>query len=140
MICDLERHIFYAMIPDVEGLNDMKPESHNDSAETPELPWAVYVDDNFHYMDESERLLHGRFASLEEALTACMAITQSSVEEHGTGYTNFGEDPWVMPRPAPDELATVLAAHPEWPAAPFAGGYFSAWTYAGLIVPETPAT
>ncbi len=31
-------------------------------------------DDNFHYQDESERVLHGVFSTLEEAITACRSI------------------------------------------------------------------
>jgi hypothetical protein len=104
------------------------------SDETVKLPWAVYVDDNFHYMDESERVSRGRFATLEEAIAVCIAITRSSVQENGEGYWNFGDDPWVMPRPEPDVLVAVLAAHPEWPRAAFANGYFSAKTYASLLV------
>jgi hypothetical protein len=102
----------------------------------PELPWTVYIDDNFHYMDEDSRTLHGRFATLAEAISACMAITKRSVEEYGDGFSQFGEDAWVLPRPPAGELAAVLAAHPEWPAEPFAGGHFSAWTYARHLLPK----
>jgi hypothetical protein len=102
--------------------------------ESPDLPWTVYVDDNFHYMDESERVSRGHFATLEEAIAVCIAITRNSVEENGDAYWNFGDDPWVMPRPEPEVLAAALAAHPEWPREAFANGYFSAKTYASLLV------
>jgi hypothetical protein len=116
----------------------MNPVPDSMPAPSTELPWGVYVDDNFHYMDESSRVSRGRFATLEEAITACMAITRSSVKEHGQGYFEFGEDAWIMPRPKAGELAALLAAHPEWPAAPFSEGYFSAWTYARHLLPESP--
>ena len=105
----------------------------------PELPWVVYVDDNFHCMDESHLRLHGRFATLEEAVAACVTITEDSVadcmNEDGTcGYRMFGEDPWVQPRPEREDLDQALAKHPEWPAAAFASGSFSAWTFAELLI------
>jgi hypothetical protein len=94
------------------------------------------VDDNFHYMDEESRMARGRFSTLEEAIARCMEITRESVEECGTGFFEFGEDPWVMPKPADAELKTVLASHPEWPAEAFSKGYFSAWDYARLLLPK----
>lgn len=36
--------------------------------------YQVFVDDNFHYMDEGERYKLGDFATFEEALNACKAI------------------------------------------------------------------
>jgi hypothetical protein len=32
------------------------------------MPYLLYVDDNFHYMDESERYLSGTFDTAEAAL------------------------------------------------------------------------
>jgi len=47
--------------------------------------YQVFVDDNYHYMDEGERYKHGDFATFEEALTACKVIVdeylQSAYEE-----------------------------------------------------------
>jgi hypothetical protein len=83
------------------------------------------VDDNFHYMDESERYEHGVFATAEEAIAACKRI----VDEHLKGafkpgmtekelyeiYTSFGEDPFVVPVANTEEAV-----------------HFSAWNYARL--------
>lgn len=65
---------------------------------------TVYVDDNFHYMDEDERYEHGTFETKEEALSACRRIVDGfllnvfkpgmSAEELYEQYTGFGEDPW----------------------------------------------
>ena len=33
--------------------------------------YSVYVDDNYHYMDESERYKKGDYATLDEAIAAC---------------------------------------------------------------------
>jgi len=82
--------------------------------------YEVFVDDNYHYMDEGERYKHGEFATFEEALNACRAIVneylQTSYEEGMTAgqlyqvYTGFGEDPFIVGEPAPF--------------------HFSAWDYA----------
>ncbi|HEX8737338.1 MAG TPA: hypothetical protein VF721_18540 [Pyrinomonadaceae bacterium] len=73
--------------------------------------YQVFIDDNYHYMDESERYKHGDFASFEEALAACKAIVddclQGSYEKGMTAgqlyvvYTGFGEDPFIVGEPAP---------------------------------------
>ena len=66
--------------------------------------YTVYVDDNFHYMDESERYKLGDFADCQSATAACKEIvddflthashegTPKQLFEH---YTTFGEDPWI---------------------------------------------
>ena len=68
--------------------------------------YQVYVDDNFHYMDESERLAVGSYHSLEEAIEKCKEITVRSVEDlYEEGITPeklsaqwamFGEDPFIV--------------------------------------------
>lgn len=67
--------------------------------------YTVYVDDNFHYMDESERYKLGEFDDCQSAVTACKRIVDeflntcgsaASAEEMFTQYTTFGEDPWIM--------------------------------------------
>ncbi|HEX8247626.1 MAG TPA: hypothetical protein VF599_05625 [Pyrinomonadaceae bacterium] len=73
--------------------------------------YQVFVDDNFHYMDEDERYKHGDFATFEEALTACKAIVdeclRESYEEGMTAgqlytvYTGFGEDPFIVGESVP---------------------------------------
>lgn len=64
------------------------------------------VDDNFHYMDESERYCAGEFDSYQEALACAKLIVdeclQTSIEPGKTPdviygeYTGFGEDPFII--------------------------------------------
>ena len=66
--------------------------------------YTVYVDDNFHYMDESERYKLGHFNDCRSAVAACQSIvdeflakidpncTPGGMYKH---YTMFGEDPWI---------------------------------------------
>jgi hypothetical protein len=82
--------------------------------------YTVYVDDNFHYMDESERYTLGAYADCETAIERCKEIVDEFlVSKRETGmtaeglyeiYTSFGEDPWIS---GPDSTCK-----------------FSAWTYA----------
>jgi len=67
--------------------------------------YIVKVDDNFHYMDESERYDGGSYSTLEEAIRRCEEIAIRSLEdlyEKGidsgklmTQWMMFGEDPFV---------------------------------------------
>ncbi len=67
--------------------------------------YKVLVDDNFHYMDESERYTHGEFESCEGAINACKRIVdefllsydlQSVTPEYlWEQYSFFGEDPFI---------------------------------------------
>jgi hypothetical protein len=69
------------------------------------MKYRVLVDDNYHYMDESERYTHGEFDTLEEALAACKRIVDEfllanykpgmTATELEQGYKMFGEDPWI---------------------------------------------
>ncbi len=84
------------------------------------MSFTVLVDDNYHYMDESERYELGEYASYEAAVAACKAIVDEFLTEAYTkrtsaddlykGYVGFGEDPFVRPEPE--------------------GVHFSAWGYA----------
>jgi hypothetical protein len=84
--------------------------------------YKVMVDDNFHYMDESERWELGVFASAEAALEACRRLVDRSlVDGYKAGataaelfdhYKSFGDDPFIV--------ALDDAPKPS----------FSAWTYA----------
>lgn len=38
--------------------------------------YTVQVDDNYHYMDESERYSAGTYTTLEEAIKVCEDITR----------------------------------------------------------------
>ncbi len=78
--------------------------------------FEVYVDDNFHYMDESERYLNGKYETEEEALSVCKKIVddylikaykpEMTAKQLYESYVNFGEDPFIK------------------------GGSFRAWSYA----------
>jgi len=45
------------------------------------MTYKVFVDDNFHYMDESERYGSGEYESYDVAVTACKAIVDESIAE-----------------------------------------------------------
>lgn len=66
--------------------------------------YIVFVDDNFHYMDESERYKLGEFADCPAAVAACKGIVdeffttcnlESTEDELIKQYILFGEDPWI---------------------------------------------
>jgi hypothetical protein len=81
--------------------------------------YTVYVDDNFHYMDDGERYTLGEFADCQSACAACRGIVDTFLAgaDHDCTarqlygkYMAFGEDPWIG------------SADPEC--------RFSAWKYA----------
>jgi hypothetical protein len=99
----------------------------------PTRPFTVVVADNFHYMDEAENYVHGKFETLEAAIAAAKRIVDEflasairpgmSADALYSQYTSFGEDPYI-----------IGANDPGVP--------FSAWTYAKarcseLCEPET---
>jgi hypothetical protein len=65
--------------------------------------YTVFVDDNFHYMDESERYKLGEFADCAAATAACKQIVDEFLISCGENndaelykqYVTFGEDPWI---------------------------------------------
>jgi hypothetical protein len=67
--------------------------------------YVVYVDDNFHYGDESERFKLGEFATREQAVDACKQRVNDyfeqiekgkySFKELWEGYMLYGEDPFI---------------------------------------------
>ena len=85
------------------------------------MQYKVYVDDNFHYMDESERLLAGVFDDCLSAVAKCKEIVDDfllnayrpgmTADQLHSSYTLFGEDPFIM---TTDETCEK----------------FSAWSYA----------
>lgn len=99
------------------------------------MKFQVLIDDNYHYMDESERITHGEFETLEAAIEACKKIVNDclghgytpgmSAQELNAYYTMFGEDPWVKVIKDPSE---ATAENPS--ASVPSGVLFSAWTYA----------
>ena len=58
-------------------LNFIKPKQSNatksEMADTAQC-WTVYVDSNYHYMNEDERHSIGSFESYDDALLACQKI------------------------------------------------------------------
>ena len=77
----------------------------SDMSEAEGPKYQVYVDNNFHYLDESERYLAGSYADCETALKKCVEIVENSLlNEYKPGmserelvdrYKSFGEDPWI---------------------------------------------
>jgi hypothetical protein len=82
--------------------------------------YIVYVDDNYHYMDETERYKLGEYDTREAAVAACKAKVEEyferiekgkySYEELWGGYMEYGEDPYISNEDIKD--------------------HFSAWEYA----------
>ena len=68
--------------------------------------YKVYVDDNYHYMDESERYAVGSYNSLKEALEKCKEITIKSLgglfekgmtpDKLHAQWLMLGEDPFIV--------------------------------------------
>ena len=67
--------------------------------------YIVYVDDNFHYMDKSERYKKGEYETEQEAVDICRKIVQDfmdheisnagSAEELRQRWLMFGDDPFI---------------------------------------------
>lgn len=53
--------------------------------------YIVYVDDNFHYMDESERYCAGEFDALEEAIAKCKQIVDESLSSSSKNRKKRGD-------------------------------------------------
>ena len=72
------------------------------------MSYTVYVDDNFHYMDESERYKLGDFETAEAAVAAAKQIVDEylasahqsamTAAELNHSYVCFGEDPFIVPQ------------------------------------------
>lgn len=70
------------------------------------MKYHVYLDDNFHYGDESERLSAGGFETLDEATTRARTIVEESLahlREPGmttdqllAQFALFGDDPFIV--------------------------------------------
>ena len=73
------------------------------------MSYKVFVDDNFHYMDESERYEKGEFGSFDAAVAECKRMVDEylvghyipgkTADELYDSYTSFGEDPFIIPVP-----------------------------------------
>jgi hypothetical protein len=87
------------------------------------MTYKVFVDDNYHYMDESERHELGDFSTLDAAIAASKKIVDEylrsayqpgmSAPDLYRSYVSFGKDPFI-----------VAAASNETKV------LFSAWDYA----------
>jgi hypothetical protein len=83
--------------------------------------YQVFVDDNFHYMDDEYRYALGKYDTAEAAIAVCKRIVDDFlVQNYKPGmtaerlwdqYKAFGEDPFVL---------AEGAEHPK----------FSSWDYA----------
>ena len=83
--------------------------------------YKVFIDDNFHYQDESERVARGTFETAAEAVAACKAIVDdfladafkagmSATDLYGQ-YASFGDDPFIVPVDPKDAPVTFSAWH-----------------------------
>lgn len=87
------------------ALRPGEPSHSNPADPSADEPYVIFVDDNFHYMDESERYKHGEYTTFEEAVNACQAIVEDSLSglyEPGMSsnalfdqYVFCGEDPFI---------------------------------------------
>lgn len=72
------------------------------------MRYRVSVDDNFHYMDESERTGAGTYETAAEAIEVAKNIVDASLrhlykpgmtpERLYDDYQDFGDDPYIVPR------------------------------------------
>jgi hypothetical protein len=115
LICKCPCHSNKSVVEEIGG-------DSNESLvkEGEKLKYTVRVDDNYHYMDESERYTLGVYETCEKAVRACKQIVDeflvsgykvgTTADELYRAYTTFGEDPFIS---SPDTNCK-----------------FSAWTYA----------
>lgn len=83
--------------------------------------FRVFVDDNFHYMDESQQYNATSFDNYEDAVLYCKKMVDEellkmykpgiSADKLYDDYVDFGSDPFIRPNDDKEE-------------------YFSAWNYA----------
>ena len=83
--------------------------------------YRVFIDDNFHYMDEEYRYQQGAYGDWESAVAVCKRIVDDFLQQNykpgmksqelWQQYRDFGEDPFIL-GPGTDARA------------------FSAWNYA----------
>ena len=88
------------------GKNNTSSESFFvERLEEKKLKYKVWIDDNFHFMDEDERVFHGEFDTPTQAIVACQKIVDANIDsitENETdadkayeSYVCFGDDPWI---------------------------------------------
>ena len=69
--------------------------------------FEIFIDDNFHYHDDSYRYKDGEFDTYDEAVARCKKIVDESlaglmteampVDELIRSYAFFGDDPFIVP-------------------------------------------
>jgi len=79
------------------------------------MKYTVYVDENSHYMDESERYTHGEFPTAEAAISAAKKIVDDyllsahkrgmTADELWRSYVDWGEDPFIIPEDAQSKFS-----------------------------------
>ena len=75
----------------------------------PTMKYQIFIDDNFHYMDETERIKGNSYDTYEEAVEEAKKIVDLSLrevrlqskdpndpDELYDRYKDFGDDPFVM--------------------------------------------
>lgn len=80
------------------------------------MKYTVYVDDNSHYMDESERHTLGKYRTYRRAVRACKRKVDRylasaykigiSEEELVRSFTSFGPDPFIVPSDGKPEFSS----------------------------------
>ena len=70
------------------------------------MKYKVLVDDNSHYMDESDRYEAGEFDTVEKAIQACKRVVDEFLidnykpgmtsDELSAQYSLYGEDPFIV--------------------------------------------
>ena len=70
------------------------------------MSYVVYADDNFHHMDESERVKIGEFDTEVESLEKCKEVVDKYLVEYAPkfqtadelydSYTSYGDDPFII--------------------------------------------
>lgn len=106
----------------IENKKISKSEKYKDLEEKENFKkYTVFVDENSHYMDKSERYKNGDYSSEREAVLVCRKIVDDyllsayksgmTADQLYESYKNFGDDPFIR---GVDESGTG----------------FSAWTYA----------
>ena len=84
------------------------------------MAYRVLVDDNFHYMDQSERYALGEFPTLDAAIEASRKIVNDyllsayhpgvTAQALFASYTSFGEDPHIVALAPEEETAVLFSA------------------------------
>jgi len=111
------------------------------------MTYKVQIDDNFDYMDESERVAHGEFETLGAAIEACKKIVDEylataykpgmTARDLYSNYVGFGDAPWISgvegvpfsawrSQPVDATQALNLAAG-VWKSKVFRGRSFNRW-------------